>query len=88
MQIEVCTYVDYYVDEIIDIMSPAEKREMFEELAKGFKGNYFDKDLDVAKFLAKKPLFEQKKILCNALGVPSYYDQQALRLALETIITA
>lgn len=88
MQIEVCTDVDYDVDEIIDIMSPAEKREMFEELAKGFKGNYFDEDLDVAKYLAKKPLFEQKKILCNALGVPSYYDQQALRLALETIITA
>lgn len=34
------------------------------------------------------PLFEQKRFLCNALGVATYYSDEELREKLEPIINA
>lgn len=89
MNIEVSTDVDYDVDEIIDIMSKKEKREMFNALAAEFDDTPpYDEEFNVAKYLGGKSPFELKKIICNALNVPSYQDEQALRKALEKIINA
>ena len=36
----------------------------------------------------KERPFELKRILCNAFNVPNYYDDDALRVALERIVNA
>ena len=89
MRIEVTTEVDYDVDEIIDCMDQAEMLDMYNSLAKELgKAEYKKENFDVATYLSRKPLWEQKKIICNALGVGSYCDEKALRNALEAIIKA
>ncbi len=81
------TDIGLEVDEIYDEMDEEDKKEMWVLLAKHFNGAQIDFDYDVANF-AEKPAFEQKKILCNALGVSSYNNETELRNKLEEIITA
>lgn len=88
MRIEVETEVDYDVDEIIDLMDQNEKLDMYNSLSKELSKAEYNEDYDVAAYMSRKPLYEQKKIICNALGVGSYCDEKALRNALEAIIKA
>lgn len=80
--------VDLGVDDIISEMSDDEKKEMYDALSDEFAHSAFDESFDVARYLGNCKPFELKKLLCNALNVPSYYDEQALRNALEKIIKA
>ena len=83
--------VDVDIDDVIGAMDEEEKRELYEELGEELeeRGNItLDDDFNVEQYLGEKPAFELKRILCNALGVPSYYDEQALREKLEPVIKA
>ena len=88
MRIEVQTNVYYDVSEIIDLMDQEEKLDMFNSLSAELSKAEYDEDFDVAAYMSRKPLYEQKKIICNALGVGSYCDEKKLREALEKIIKA
>ena len=88
MRYEITTDVDIDIDDIMESMDIKEKTALYNELADEFGDANYDEDFDVAKYLGKMSAFEQKKILCNALGVSSYYDEQGLRKALEKIIKA
>ena len=88
MRVEVNTDVDIDVDEIVDKKDQAEKIAMCAMLETELGKAEYKPDFDVAKFFGSLSLYEQKKILCNALNVPNYVDEQALRQALEKIIKA
>lgn len=72
---------DVDVDEVIEAMSANEKKEMYEALKEDFEDEIHE---DFASLMPS----EQKRFLCDALGVPSYYDNECLRQKLETIINA
>ena len=88
MRIEINTDVNYDVEEIIDIMDENEKLAMYNELAEELEMQVYKEEFDVAKYFGGLSLYEQKKILCNALGIPNYHDKVGLRVALEKIIQA
>jgi hypothetical protein len=92
MRYEITKHVDIDIDDIMGSMDRKEKTALYNELADELADELgdanCDEDFDVAKYLGKMSAFEQKKILCNALGVSSYYDEQGLRKALEKIIKA
>lgn len=89
---------DYTVDEILDELSYEEKQEMLDALAEDLEKE------DVAEHVALKTKrgaraafiehfrdmsdFDKRKFLADALYVPSYYDDDALKSALRPIITA
>lgn len=73
--------IDLDVDEIIDEMSESEKLAMFTTLKEDFED-------EILKDFASLMPSEQKRFLCDALGVPSYHDNEGLRQKLETIINA
>ena len=72
---------DVNVDEVIEAMSANEKKEMYEALKEDFED-------EIQRDFANLMPSEQKRFLCDALGVPSYYDNECLRQKLETIINA
>lgn len=72
---------DVDVDEVIEAMSANEKKEMYEALKEDFEDEIHE---DFARLMPS----DQKRFLCDALGVPSYHDNEALRQKLETIINA
>ena len=72
---------DVDVDEVIEAMSANEKKEMYEALKEDFEDEIHE---DFASLMPS----EQKRFLCDALGVPSYYDNEGLRQKLEPIINA
>lgn len=92
--------VDVTPKEYINELSSNEKKELFELLAKNLKKNVDDelemiknKEKDkqqviVTEYLRDLSEFELKKVLVNVLYVPSYSDDDALRNALESIVTA
>jgi hypothetical protein len=88
MRIEVWADVDCDVDEIIEKMDQQEKLDMYNSLSEELSKAKHDEEYDVAAYMSRKSLYEQKKIICNALGVGSYCDEKALRAALEKIIKA
>ena len=88
MTLEICTDQDFDIDEIIDAMDRNEKVEMYNELAGELGKAEYREDSDVSKYFSQMSLFDQKKMLCDALGVPNYYNDLALRQKLEGIITA
>lgn len=88
MRIEISTDVDYDIEEIIDIMDEDEKIAMYNELAGELEKQVYKEEFDVTKYIGGLSLYEQKKILCNALGIPNYHDKVGLRVALEKIIQA
>ena len=73
--------IDLDVEEIIEEMSESEKLEMFTTLKEDFEDEIRE---DFASLMPS----EQKRFLCDALGVPSYYDNEGLRQKLEPIINA
>ena len=87
--------VEVDVDDIISELTPKERKELFDELKSEFgnKASSFEEkiattDVILGKQFQNLSAWEMKKLLCNALGVGSYYDEQALRKALEPIIKA
>lgn len=90
--------VSFSVDEIVDELSSEEKHEMLDALAEDLEKE------DVAEQVALKTKrgaraafvdyfrelsdFDKRKLLADALYVSSYYDDDALKLALEPILTA
>ena len=73
--------IDVTVEEIISEMSARDKKEMYEELKAELTG-------DIGKEFGNMMPSDQKRFLCDALGVPSYYDNECLRTKLQTIIEA
>lgn len=87
--------VEVDVDDIISELTSKERKELFDELKKEFgnKASSLEEkiattDVILGKQFQNLSAWEMKKLLCNALGVGSYYDEQALRKALEPIIKA
>ena len=80
--------IDLDIDDIIAEMSNDEKVDMYNELAKELDHAEYDESFNAAGYLSHLSPFEIKKVLCNALGVPSYYEDELLRNALEQIIKA
>ena len=90
--------VSFSVDEIVDELSSEEKHEMLDALAEDLEKE------DVAEQVALKTKrgaraafveyfremsdFDKRKLLADTLYVSSYYDDDALKLALEPILTA
>ena len=90
--------VSFSVDEIVDELSSEEKHEMLDALTEDLEKE------DVAEQVALKTKrgaraafvdyfrelsdFDKRKLLADALYVSSYYDDDALKLALEPILTA
>ena len=72
---------DVDVDEVIEAMSANEKKEMYKALKVEIEGR---PSLEFEDMMPS----DQKRFLCNALGVPSYHDSEALRAKLESIINA
>lgn len=101
MSYDFTTTVEIDLDDVLDDMTASERRELFDELRKRVFED-LDKEKrellqDVPRCDPKElatetlrdlPPFEIKRILVNALGVPSYYADESLRNALEPIITA
>jgi hypothetical protein len=69
------------VEDVLSEMSKDEKKEMYEALKVEMEGK------PALEFADMMPS-EQKRFLCDALGVPSYYENECLRQKLETIINA
>mgnify|MGYP007069868470 CR=1 FL=1 len=82
-------YVD--VDDVIDCLSEKEKNELCQRLCgreEKKKAAPKEEGFDAVSHLGQLSLWELKKLLCNTLGVSSYYDEIALREKLEEIIKA
>lgn len=73
--------IDLDVEEIIDEMSEREKLQMFTTLKEDFEE-------EIQRDFENLMPSEQKRFLCDALGVPSYHDNEGLRQKLEPIINA
>lgn len=82
--------VDISVDEYLDKLDHNEKIELFEMLCEDLEKRVEEpKDEKyVTDYLSGLTPFEFKRILVNVLNVPNYYDDDALKTALEPIITA
>jgi len=86
--LEVSINID--IDEFLDELDHDEKVELFEMLCEDL-GQRTEEPKDekyVTDYLSGRTPFEIKRILVNVLGVPNYYADDALRNALEPIITA
>ena len=91
MDVSIYTNIDVDVDDVIDAMSETEKRELYEQLGDELNEDSnitVDDDFNVGQYLESVSAYDLKKILCIALNVPTYCDEQALREALEPIIKA
>ena len=95
------TTIEIDIDNVIDDMTASERRELFDELSKRVLKDLDEEKREILQdvprcdpkematdTLRDLPPFEFKRILVNALGVPTYYADDALRNALEPIITA
>lgn len=101
MTYEFYTDVEIDINDVINDMTAKDRRELFVELRERVL-NDMDEEWeemlkDVPSHNPKKlaeeimrdlPPFEFKRVLIDALGIPSYYADEALRNALEPIITA
>ena len=101
MTYEFYTDVEIDINDVINDMTAKDRRELFNELRERVL-NDMDEEWeemlkDVPSHDPKKlaeeimrdlPPFEFKRVLIDALGIPSYYADEALRNALEPIITA
>lgn len=92
--------VEIDIDDVLRSCSKREKRELYEALRKDTAVLTESEALRVqtektrlkhegiAQVLSTMWPYEIKRILCNALDVASYCDEQGLRNALEKIIKA
>ena len=69
------------VEDVLSEMSEDEKVEMYECLKWELTG-------ELTKDFSEMMPSEQKRFLCDALGVPSYHDNEGLRQNFEAIINA
>lgn len=88
------------IDDIIFSSSKLEKRELYQALIED--GDFLSdkeqrqrereeqerKDFMLMDALQAMRPYQLKQMLCNLLNVPTYTDEQGLRLALEPIIKA
>ena len=101
MTYDFTTTVEIDIDDVIDDMTAKERRELYETLRKRLSEDIEDEKREIlqdaprcdpkemaTELLRDLPPFEFKRILVNALGVPTYYADESLRNALEPIITA
>ena len=82
--------IDVSIDEYLDELDHSERVELFETLCEelGQRAEEPNDEKYVTDYLSVRSPFEIKRILVNVLGVPNYYADDALRNALEPIITA
>ena len=92
--------VEIDIDDVLRSCSKSEKRELYEALRKDTAVLTESEALmaqaektrlkreGIAQVLSTMWPHEIKRILCNALDVASYCDEQGLRTALERIIKA
>lgn len=92
--------VSLSVDEIVDELSSSERQKAFDKLADVLKSDaeakvsMFEHELEIKKkgmfldYFRELSDFDKRKLLADALYVSSYYDDDALKLALEPILTA
>ena len=73
--------IELSVEDVLSEMSNDEKVEMYKSLKVEVTG-------ELAKDFSEMMPSDQKRFLCDALGVPSYCDNEGLRQKLESIINA
>lgn len=73
--------IELSVEDVLSEMSHDEKVEMYKSLKAEVTG-------ELAKDFSEMMSSDQKRFLCDALGVPSYHDNEGLRQKLEPIINA
>lgn len=73
--------IELSVEDVLSGMSNDEKVEMYKRLKAEVTG-------ELTKDFSEMMSSDQKRFLCDALGVPSYYDNEGLRQKLEPIINA
>lgn len=89
-----CTVeVNVTTEEFVEKLSNKEKLDLVDVLSKTAKkeGEEFSKNRNkefVIEYLRGLSLYDKKRVLASALYVPSYVDDDAMRQALEPIITA
>ena len=101
MTYDFTTTVEIDFDDVLDDMTASERRLLFDNLRKRLLKDVDEEKRELLEdvprcdpkematdTLCDLPPFEFKRILVNALCVPNYYDDDALRKALEPIITA
>ena len=95
------TTIEIDIDNVIDDMTASERRTLFDNLRRRLLKDADEEKREMlqdvprcdpkemaADTLRDLPPFEFKRILVNALGIPTYYADDVLRNALEPIITA
>ena len=83
--------VEVDIDDVISSMTYKEKQELYDDLAEELgeePAPELESNYGIEDFFRNMTPYEQKKVLCNALGVASYLDTEVLRAKLEPIITA
>ena len=90
--------IDYTVGEILDELSREEKHEMLDALADDLEKEDVEEQVEsktkrgaraaFVEYFREMSDFDKRKLLADALYVSSYYDDDALKLALEPILTA
>ena len=101
MTYEFYTDVEIDINGVINDMTAKDRRELFNELRERVLNDMDDEWEEMLKdvpshdpkklaeeIMRDLPPFEFKRVLIDALGIPSYYADEALRNALEPIITA
>jgi hypothetical protein len=73
--------IELSIEDVLSGMSKDEKVEMYKSLKVEVTG-------ELTKDFSEMMPSDQKRFLCNALGVPSYHDNEGLRQKLEAIINA
>lgn len=90
--------IDYTVGEILDELSSEEKHEMLDALADDLEKEDVEEQVEsktkrgaraaFVEYFREMSDFDKRKLLADALYVSSYYDDDALKLALQPILTA
>lgn len=101
MTYEFYTDVEIDINDVINDMTAKDRRELFNELRERVLNDMDEEWEEILKdvpshdpkklaeeIMRDLPPFEFKRVLIDALGIPSYYADEALRNALEPIITA
>lgn len=101
MTYEFYTDVEIDINDVINDMTAKDRRELFDELRERVLKDMDEEEQEMLKdvpshdpkklaeeIMRDLPPFEFKRVLIDALGIPSYYADEALRNALEPIITA
>lgn len=83
--------IDVTIDEFLDELDSDEKKELFEQLCEELNSGEEEIEeikRDFVEHFRSLSDFDKRKFLVDALYVPNYYDDDALKGALEPILTA